>query len=74
MNMHKLIGADASSPSPGVSVVVTCYNHERYIEQAICSAIAQQTSFPVEILVADDCSTDGTAQVISRLNESHLVG
>jgi glycosyltransferase involved in cell wall biosynthesis len=46
------------------SVVVTCYNLERYIGAAIESVLAQDFAGEVEVIVADDCSTDGSANVI----------
>ena len=39
------------------------YNHEKYISQAIESALAQETSYSYEILINDDCSTDSTRQI-----------
>jgi glycosyltransferase involved in cell wall biosynthesis len=50
--------------TPRVSVFVLTYNHEAWIGQALDSALAQSTAFPVEILVADDCSTDGTRAIV----------
>jgi glycosyltransferase involved in cell wall biosynthesis len=47
----------------GVSVCVFTYNYEQYLPQALDSVLAQQTSFPVEIIVGDDCSTDNTRAV-----------
>ncbi len=47
-----------------VSVVITCYNLENYIGDAIRSALEQDFSGAVEILVIDDCSTDGSRDVI----------
>ena len=41
-----------------VSVLMICYNHERYLSQAIESVLSQQTSFPFEVLIYDDKSTD----------------
>ncbi len=52
---------------PMVSVVLTAYKHERYVEQAIRSAAEQQTDFPIEILVGEDASPDGTLAVCQRL-------
>jgi glycosyltransferase involved in cell wall biosynthesis len=46
-----------------VSVCTVTYNHERYLAQALDSALAQQTNFDFEIVVAEDCSTDGTRAV-----------
>ena len=48
---------------PLVSVCMTTYNHEPYIAEAIESVLAQQTSFGVELVVGEDCSTDRTAAI-----------
>ena len=48
---------------PLVSVCMTTYNHEAYLAQAIESVLAQQTSFGVELVLGDDCSTDSTAAI-----------
>jgi glycosyltransferase involved in cell wall biosynthesis len=45
---------------------VVTYNQERFIGQCLQSLVDQQTNFPFEIIVADDCSTDGTAQIIKK--------
>jgi glycosyltransferase involved in cell wall biosynthesis len=45
-------------------VITTTYNHEKYIGYAIDSVLAQQTSFAWEQIVAEDCSTDGTRQIV----------
>jgi glycosyltransferase involved in cell wall biosynthesis len=47
-----------------VSVAMITYNHERFIAQAIESVLAQTTEFPVELVIGEDCSTDGTRAVI----------
>lgn len=51
--------------SPLVSFCITCYNQERYIGEALDGAFAQ-TYRPLEIVISDDCSTDGTQDVIRR--------
>jgi glycosyltransferase involved in cell wall biosynthesis len=48
---------------PLVSVIMVTYNHERYLAEAIEGVVRQQTSFPIELLIGDDCSTDGTRKV-----------
>ena len=48
-----------------ISVVVTCYNHEDYIEQCLRSIFAQ-TYRNIELLVLDDGSTDKSAQIIQE--------
>ena len=51
-------------PECRVSVLVTTYNHEKYIRQCLDSMTGQKTDFPFEIIVRDDCSTDGTGDII----------
>ena len=47
-----------------VSVVVSCYNQRGYIEACLDSILSQDVSFPYELIVSDDCSTDGTQEVL----------
>ncbi len=49
-----------------VSVGILTYNQEHFIGQAIEGVLAQRTDFPFEILVGDDCSTDGTREVVMQ--------
>ncbi|GAA4728131.1 glycosyltransferase [Flavisolibacter ginsenosidimutans] len=51
-----------------VSVIITCYNLEKYIEPAILSVL-NQTRTPDEIIVVDDCSTDASANVIQKYSD-----
>ena len=48
------------SKKPLVSVSLICYNQKNYIKQAIDSVLMQKTKFDYEIVLSDDCSTDGT--------------
>lgn len=49
-----------------VSVIIPCYNAEKYIEMAVRS-IMNQTYKNLEILIIDDCSTDDTFNILKRL-------
>lgn len=51
---------------PTVSVVTITYNQEKYIRQTLESFVAQQTDFKFEIVVADDHSTDKTADIVKE--------
>lgn len=54
-------------PQPKVTVLIDTFNHERFVERAITSAIEQDfPSSEVEILVVDDGSTDSTPEIVER--------
>src|SRR5690606_23818597 len=56
------------SISPLVSVVFTSYNHAEYLQQALDSILSQ--SFQnFELIVVDDCSTDGSAEILKSYSE-----
>jgi len=48
---------------PLVSVIMVTYNHERYLAEAIEGVVRQEASFPIELLIGEDCSTDGTREI-----------
>ena len=52
--------------TPLVSVVVPAYRCEKTVEKSIRSALRQSLR-EVEVIVVDDCSDDGTAQILDRL-------
>lgn len=47
-----------------LSVAMITYNQERFIGQAIESILAQNVNFDYEIVIGEDCSTDGTRAVV----------
>lgn len=47
-----------------VSVVCTTYNQEKFIRNALDGFISQKTTFPIEIIIHDDASTDSTAEIV----------
>ena len=57
---------DSPRPAPKVSVFILTYNHAAWIGSAIDSALAQEAPFPVEILIADDHSNDGTREIVGE--------
>ncbi len=57
---------DTSQKRPKISVCIVAYNHERYIADCLSSVLGQRVDAELEILVGDDCSTDGTRQIISE--------
>lgn len=51
---------------PLVSICCLTYNMEKYIEQTIESLLMQRTTFPYEIIIHDDASTDNTKKIIEE--------
>jgi len=57
--------------APLVSVIIPAYNAQRYIDQAL-AAVAAQSYRPLEVLVADDGSTDGTVRCVESWRNAGL--
>lgn len=53
------------------SVLIITYNQERYVAQALDSALMQRTREPFEIVVGEDCSTDRTREILVGYREQH---
>lgn len=56
---------------PMVSVGMLTYNHEKYISRALDSVLMQEVNFDYEIVIADDCSTDGTRDIIREYQKRY---
>ena len=52
--------------NPLVSILCVTYNHKDYIAQALDSFLMQKTNFKFQIIVGDDCSTDGTTDILKE--------
>jgi glycosyltransferase involved in cell wall biosynthesis len=64
------MNAPAASGLAKVSIHIIAYNQKHFIREAIESALAQD--YPaVEVVVADDASTDGTAEIIAEYERAH---
>ena len=51
---------------PLVSISCITYNHKNYIRECLDGFLMQKTTFPFEIIIHDDCSTDGTREIIEE--------
>lgn len=56
---------------PLVSVLCLVYNHEECLQDCLDGIIAQQTAFPIEIIIHDDASTDGSADITRTYAEKN---
>jgi len=53
---------------PKVSVIIPCYNYDKYIEQCLMSVVLQNRDFNIEVLIGDDNSTDKSIEIIERFS------
>lgn len=54
-----------------VTVLMSTYNHEKYIAQAIESVVSQETDFKYELLIGEDCSTDDTRKIVREYQKKY---
>ncbi len=69
--MVNSMGDMKSEAAPLVSISVLAYNHEKYIRQCLDSILMQEVDFPYEVLIHDDASPDGTADIIREYEAKH---
>ena len=63
MNNYRIIESSLSE-IPMVSVAMVTYNHQDFIGEAIESVLMQETTFNVELVIAEDYSTDKTREIV----------
>ena len=56
---------------PCISIICNTYNQEKYIADALDSFLMQKVNVPFEILVHDDASTDGTADIVREYEKKY---
>lgn len=62
---------NAETSSPFVSVVITTYNQQDTIKRAVDSVLAQVFDKDIEIIIAEDCSTDNTKKVCQEIAKNN---
>lgn len=65
--LYETAHTDRATATSNVSVVIANYNYGDYVGRAVGSALAQ--SVPVEVVVVDDGSTDGSRAVLAKLDK-----
>lgn len=71
MNFIELSAPEVGRVTPLVSVLMTTYNHQAYLSDAIEGVLSQRCDFPIELIIAEDCSTDGTRAIAERYLAGH---
>lgn len=54
-----------------LSVLICTYNHEKFIAQALDSVLRQDVDFDFEIVVGEDCSKDGTRDILGHYQQKY---
>ena len=57
--------------NPKLSVILITFNHEKYIRKALDSVLSQETNFPFEVVIGDDCSPDDTKNIIREYRDKY---
>jgi len=57
------------APAPLVSVALRTYQHRPFVAQAIESVLLQDAPFEFELVIGEDCSVDGTREIVERYAE-----
>jgi glycosyltransferase involved in cell wall biosynthesis len=59
--------------NPVVSIIITCFNLESFIKEAIISLLEQKFDEPFELIVVNDASTDHSATVIASIKDERII-
>jgi len=63
--------ASTDNTQPIVSIASLAFNHEDFVRDTLDGFLIQKTTFPVEILIHDDASTDNTASIIREYEKKY---
>lgn len=56
---------------PKVSILCACFNHASFLCKCLDGLLEQLTSVPIEIVIRDDCSTDGSIKILKEYQSRH---
>lgn len=68
---HELSAAWEAHSQPAVSIICATYQHSEFISDALNGFLGQVTDFAFEVLVRDDASDDGTAEIVADFAERY---
>jgi len=68
---RELLASWSKQTDPLVSILCITYNHALFVEDALRGFLLQRTSFPFEIIVHDDASTDDTSRILARYEAAY---
>ena len=71
MTISKTKNNKAGEQVPLVSILCATFNHVDYIKDCLEGVLMQEVSFPIEIIVRDDASTDGTSDIVRHYEAKH---
>lgn len=54
-----------------VSIIMLAYNIGKYVETAIKGVLKQKTSYPIQLVISEDCSTDHTLDICKRYQQQY---
>lgn len=69
--LYENIVPNMTCKTPKVSVCVVAYNQVKYIRECLQSIVDQETDFDFEVIVGDDCSTDGTREIVKEFSRKY---
>lgn len=69
MSNYQLV--DDCDEEPLVSVAMLSYNHGKFIEKSIKSVLSQKTTFPFKLIIAEDCSSDNTREIVLKFQKEN---
>lgn len=60
-----------NNDTPVVSIACMSFNHRNFIKDTLDGFLIQKTTFPFEVIIHDDASTDGTTEIIKKYEEKY---
>jgi len=68
---YEISAPEVWARSPLLSILTITYNHAAFITECLASAMRQHTTFPTEMVIGEDCSTDGTRAICEEYQRRH---